>query len=570
MPQLLSVNVGMPQDVQWRDNLVHTGIWKSPASGPVMARRLNLDGDGQGDLAGHGGEHRAVMVYQQESYDFWRGHLRRNDLVPGIFGENFTITGLADDEVCIGDCYRIGDAEFEVTQPRVTCFRVGLRLNEPRMPSLLVAHRRPGFYFRVIREGVVQAGDAIELIQRGQHELSVADVDALLYLPDRNIAQLRRIVDVAALSPGWRQSFREILSAHDSGTDPTPPQVGEEPSWSGFRRLRVRDVHRESPQVMSISLEGADGRPLPRPRPGQYVTVRLPEAGDPAPARSYSLSGDPGAGHYRISVKRDDRGRVSRWLHTHARVGATVEVAAPRGDFYLDDGAGPLVLLSAGIGITPVLAMLYALAAQRSKRTIWWLHTVRNAAAEAFAYEVQTLTDSLSHARRRTVYTETEGRLDTTAIVALGLPTDATVFLCGPEAFMTDAQDALVASGLDVARIRTELFGSRPAVHPGVQDTVHSRAPHPPSGPGGAGPALTFARSGLTVPWREDYATILDFAEACDVPTRFSCRSGVCHICVTGIVSGETTYVQRPLQLPEAGTVLICSAAPKTELVLDL
>ena len=157
-PTLVSVNVGMPADVPWRGRTVHTGIYKNPVTEPVMVRRLNIDGDGQGDLGGHGGEQRAVMVYQTESYDHWRRHLDRDDLVPGMFGENFTITGLGDDEVCVGDRYRIGEAEFEVTQPRVTCFRVGMRLGEPEMPNLLVAHHRPGFYFRVISEGLVDCG----------------------------------------------------------------------------------------------------------------------------------------------------------------------------------------------------------------------------------------------------------------------------------------------------------------------------------------------------------------------------------------------------------------------------
>src|SRR3978361_975760 len=161
MAKLLSVNVGRPREVAWHGRTVYTGIWKAPVDGPVMARRLNIDGDGQGDLNGHGGEQRAVMVYQTESYEYWGSVLGRDDLQPGNFGENFTITGLGDDQVCIGDRYAIGEAEFEVTQPRVTCFRVGMRLGESEMPNLLVAHHRPGFSLRVIAGGKVAAGDAI-------------------------------------------------------------------------------------------------------------------------------------------------------------------------------------------------------------------------------------------------------------------------------------------------------------------------------------------------------------------------------------------------------------------------
>lgn len=566
MGRLVSVNVGMPKNVPWRDKTVYTGVWKTPVEGPVMVRRPNIDGDGQGDLGGHGGEQRAVMVYQTESYDFWKDYLKRDDLVPGNFGENFTITGLSDHEVCIGDRYRIGDAEFEVTQPRVTCFRIGLRLDEPEMPNLLVAQHRPGFYFRVITEGRVQAGDDIVRTRRGRHELSVADVDALLYLPNRNPETLRKIVDVPALSPGWQQSFNDML---DSGEE-SAPAVGVEPGWSGFRPLQVTAIHRESPSVLSIRLAADDDAPLPSALPGQYLTVRLPGAGDPAPLRSYSLSGDPGSGDYRISVKREECGVASRWLHAHIEPGSVVEAAAPRGDFYLADGDRPVVLMSAGIGITPVLAMLHALAAVRSTRAIWWLHTCRNRETQSFADEVAALIDSLPDARQQVFYTQTRGRLDQTAIAALGLPADAAAYLCGPTQFMSDMRAALTAAGLDTTRIHSELFGALPAINPGVVGGAVRASPHPPGGPPGTGPSVTFARSGLSVNWSPDYGSILDFAEACDVPTRFSCRSGVCHLCETGVVAGVAKYVQAPLLPPGPGTVLICSAAPDGDLVLDL
>jgi ferredoxin-NADP reductase/MOSC domain-containing protein YiiM len=568
--RLVSVNVGMPKNVQWRDKTVYTGIWKTPVEGPVMVRRLNIDGDGQGDLAGHGGEQRAVMVYQTESYDFWKAFLNRGDLQPGHFGENFTVTGLADNHVCIGDRYRIGDAEFEVTQPRVTCFRVGMRLNEPEMPNLLVSQHRPGFYFRVITEGQVRAGDDIVRTRRGRHELSVADVDALLYLPNRNIEQLRKVVDVPALSPGWQQSFRDMLKAHDSSGAETASPIGVEPGWNGFRPLRVSAIHRESPQVMSIHLAADDHSSLPPPLPGQYLTVRIPGAAEPTPMRSYSLSGDPTAGAYRISVKREEHGLVSRWLHAHIEPGSVVEAAAPRGDFYLTEGSNPVALISAGIGVTPVLAMMHTLSAAHSTREIWWLHTTRNRETQAFAAEVTTLIESLPHARQLVFYTQTQRRLDQPAIAALGLPAEAVAYLCGPTQFMADMRDALIAAGLDPARIHSELFGALPPINPGIVDGAPLRPPHLPAGPPGSGPSITFARSGLTVNWSADYGNILDLAEACDVPTRFSCRSGVCHLCETGVVAGATTYIQSPLEPPDQGTVLICSAAPHSDLVLDL
>ncbi|WP_375484075.1 MOSC domain-containing protein [uncultured Mycobacterium sp.] len=576
--RLISVNVGMPKNVSWGDKTVYTGIWKTPVDGPVMVRRLNIDGDGQGDLAGHGGEQRAVMVYQTESYEYWKTQLGRRDLRPAHFGENFTVTGLSDREVCIGDRYRIGDAEFEVTQPRVTCFRVGLRLGEPEMPNLLVSHRRPGFYFRVITEGHVQAGGVIVRTHRGRHELSVADVDALLYLPNRDMEQLHKVVDVPALSPGWHQSFRDMLTAHETSTIPAAQPTGAQPGWTGFRPLRVAAVHHETDTVLSIELETDDHSVLPVPLPGQYITVRIPTAGDPAPTRSYSVSGDPAAGKYRVSVKREDHGRVSRWLHSHIGAGSVVEVAAPRGDFCLTDEDTPVVLISAGIGATPVLAMLYALAGAKSQRQVWWLHTTRNSQTHAFAAEVTSLIEALPHARQHVYYTAgeyaggviTSGRLDRQALAALGLPAKAAVYLCGPVPFMDAMREALTAIGIEPARIYTELFGALPAINPGVVPGAQRRRPHPPDGAPGTGPLVTFARSGLSVNWSPDNRSILELTESCDVPTRFSCRSGVCHTCVTGILAGTATYTQAPLEEPAEGTVLICCAAPDDNLVLDL
>src|SRR5215467_5162222 len=211
MARLLSVNVGLPRDVMWNGKTVRTAVWKLPVDGRRMVRKLNIDGDAQADLAGHGGEQRAVFVYQTDSYRYWERFLGRNDFTFGQFGENLTVEGLADDEVCIGDQYRIGDAVFEVTQPRVTCYRVGIRMNEPQMPALLVAHHRPGFYFRVLQEGEVGADDDIVKIADGPEQITVAEIDALLYLPGHSRDELERALRIPALSKGWQASFQKIL-----------------------------------------------------------------------------------------------------------------------------------------------------------------------------------------------------------------------------------------------------------------------------------------------------------------------------------------------------------------------
>ncbi|MEV4127320.1 MOSC and FAD-binding oxidoreductase domain-containing protein [Nocardia sp. NPDC049707] len=577
MASLLSVNVGMPKDVAWQGRTVRTGIFKSPVSGSVLVRKLNIDGDGQGDLNGHGGEQRAVLVYQIDSIRYWQHYFGHTGFEFGQFGENFTVEGLSDQEVCIGDRFWIGDAEFEVTQPRVTCFRVGMRLGIPTLAALLVAHHRPGFYFRVITEGRVQAGDRITRTRRGAHHMSVAAIDALLYLPDRDPNDLSTALDIPALSPGWQQSFRELLAsehadAPTSGVEPSWSgfRAMVEPSWSGFRAMEVVDIVRESSTIVSVYLATADRADLPNALPGQYLTLRFPGAGDPAPVRSYSLSSAPGSDTYRISVKRE--GLVSTYVHTQLQTGTIVQVAAPRGDFVLTAGTEPVLLISAGVGVTPVLAMLHQLAAHRSNRDVWWLHTAHNSDEQAFADEAHQLLRSLPTAHEHVFHTApaagiTPHRLTGKTLADLGLPTDATAYLCGPQRFMTDIREALTE--LEITRIHTELFGTRTPINPGVT-TVSSTPPHQPPGTPGTGPLVTFGRSGLSTRWQLDARSLLELAEACDVPTRWSCRTGVCHTCITPLLAGATTYLPDPLEAPDNGQVLICCARPDSDVVLDL
>jgi MOSC domain-containing protein YiiM len=217
------------------------------------------------------------MVYQTGSYSYWETQLGRNDFTFGQFGENFTVDGLADDAVCIGDRYRIGGALFEVTQPRVTCYRVGIRMDEPAMPALLVSHHRPGFYLRVLQEGDIGAGDEIAKVTDGPERISVADIDALLYLPGHPREQLERSMRIPALSPGWKSSLQSLLNqdASEAGNAGLTASAGPAPAWSGFRPLRVAKVDRESSSVISLSFEQLDRSPLPAALPGQFLVLRL-------------------------------------------------------------------------------------------------------------------------------------------------------------------------------------------------------------------------------------------------------------------------------------------------------
>ena len=581
--RLLSVNVGLPKDVSWQGRTVFTGVFKDAVSGPRKVGTLNVDGDGQGDLAGHGGEQRAVFVYQMDSYRYWERELGRDDFVPGQFGENFTVEGLGDDEVCIGDRYQIGSAIFEVTQPRVTCYRVGIRMNDPRIPALLVSHHRPGFYFRVLQEGEVQAQDEIIKLSSGPEQMPVADVDALLYLPGHTRQGLLRALRIPALSPGWQGSFRALLDEDSAGGGNAGLAVtSPPPAWTGFRRLAVTAITHESDTAISIRLEDPAGAALPAPRPGQYLTVRVdPGGGQRAVLRNYSLSGPPEAGYYRVTVKREPGGVASGYLHTHLAVGDQLDIAAPRGTFILDQTSAPVLLISAGIGATPVLAMLQALAQEGSDREIWWLHGARNGREQPFAAEARTLLASLPNAHAHVYYSQPDrhdvagrdfdaaGRLTASVLASLGTPVDGQAYVCGPAAFMDDISAGLGAQGVDGAHIHTEPFGPAASITPGIAATP-KRAPHPPAGQPGTGPTIAFARSDLTIAWSPDYGTLLELAESCDVPVRWSCRTGVCQTCETTLIAGDVDYNPDPVEPPAAGSLLICCSQPRDDIVLDL
>ena len=587
MARLISVNVGLPRDVAWKGRTVHTGIWKNPVGGRCRIGRLNLDGDGQGDLAGHGGEQRAVFVYQIESYRYWQEQLKRTDFAYGQFGENFTVEGLPDDIVCIGDHYQIGDALFEVTQPRVTCYRVGIRMNEPRMPALLTSSGRPGFYFRVLREGDVGAGDEIVKVGSANERMTVGEVNALLYSPDHEPDRLVRALRIGALSPGWRSSFEALLrsqtNAPGSGNAGLMPAAAAHPVVSGFQPLVVAGVNEESADVLSLLMRHPDGHPLPDALPGQYVVLRLRPTDDGSPFfRSYSLSGPPSTEHYRISVKIEPNGAAGTYLRNRVRIGDVLDVSSPRGSFILQSEARPVVLLSAGIGATPVLAMLYALAAAKSTQQILWLHAARDGQHHPFAAEVRRLISALSNGRSFVCYSKPRsgdkmgedfnaiGRISRSVFEEAGIPAEADIYLCGPTRFMADMKEALMALGVTPERIRLEIFNGGESMTPGV---VHAatRAPHVPKDDADTGPLVSFARSGIAAHWKTSaYQSILELAEACDVPVRWSCRSGVCHNCESGLVSGAVTYEPQPLDKPAEGNLLICCSQPIHDVVIDL
>jgi ferredoxin-NADP reductase/MOSC domain-containing protein YiiM len=524
------------------------------------------------------------MVYQMDSYRYWEGLLGRRDFTLGQFSENFSVTELPDDQVCIGDRYRIGSALFEVTQPRVTCYRLGIRMGEPSMAALLVSHHRPGFYMRVLEEGDVGAGDEIVKVADGPERITVAEVDGLLYLPKPSHDRLTQALRVPALSAGWKTSLQALAEqgGPQMGNAGLRESIEPPPAWPGFRAMRVSRTAPETNSVVSLSLQPADGASLPSALPGQFLVLRLRTKPDgPILLRNYSMSGSPGSTEYRVSVKREAGGVVSSYLHDQIREGDVLEVSAPRGGFTLRPGDAPVVLLSAGIGATPVLAMLHALSAAGSLREVWWIYGARNRAEHPFARESRGLVEAMANGRRHVVYSkpgvddqlgvdyDSVGHVDLALLEHIGVPRNADFYLCGPEPFLRQLTQSLKTWITDITRIYQEVFGAEPPITPGI--AAYSYRPvHPPHGKPGNGPRVSFARSGLTVPWDSRFSNLLELAEACDVPVRWSCRTGVCHTCECGLIGGKVQYQPDPLSAPAEGNLLVCCSTPVEEIQIDL
>ena len=361
------------------------------------------------------------------------------------------------------------------------------------------------------------------------------------------------------------------------GASSEPP-----PAWSGFRRLRVARMTRESRSVMSLVLEPYDGLPLSPALPGQFVVLRMRPASDAPPVlRSYSLSDVPSNDHYRVSVKHEEKGVASTYLHTQLRQNDVLEVSAPRGSFILLPGSSPVVLLSAGVGATPVLAMLHALAAESSLREVWWVYGARDGGDHPFIQEVRELIQALPRGRAHVRYSQPRpadrmgvdfdapGHVSALVLQQMGVPREANFYLCGPTSFLRDLTAGLDSWGVSRRNVHTEIFGPGESITPGVVNAA-AIPPHPPAGPAGDGPRVSFARSGLAVPWDSKFGNLLEFAEACDVAVRWSCRTGVCHTCESGIISGKVGYQPEPLQAPAEGNLLICCSKPEGEIALDL
>jgi len=451
------------------------------------------------------------------------------------------------------------------------------------MAALLTSSGRPGFYFRVLEEGEVGAGDEIVKVGQAKEQMTVQEINALLYFPNHPHGQLERALRIEALSAGWRGSFKALLQSSTGGNAGLAPEAAAHPAAPGFRQLAVTSIDKESADVFSVTMHRPDGQPLPPAQPGQYIVLRLqPTAGGAPIFRSYSLSGPLPAERYRISVKIEPGGLVGTWLRDRVRVGDALDVSSPRGSFILQVAERPVVLISAGIGATPVLAMLHALAVARPVRQVLWLHAARDREHHPFAAEVRRLMLSFPHGRSYVCYSkpatfdklgedfDATGHLSRPVLEEIGIPREADAYLCGPATFMADMKGALAGYGVPPERIHSEIFNGSESMNPGVVGAV-KRNPHAPAGDTNSGFLVSFARSGIAAHWNASgYQSILELAEACDVPVRWACRSGVCHSCESGLVSGAVAYAPEPLDRPAEGNILVCCSQPIGDVVIDL
>jgi ferredoxin-NADP reductase/MOSC domain-containing protein YiiM/predicted pyridoxine 5'-phosphate oxidase superfamily flavin-nucleotide-binding protein len=580
--KLKSVNVSMPRDIIHNGKTVTTGIFKEPVEGRVMLRRLSLDGDGQADLWGHGGAFRAVYVYSSENYAYWARELGREDFTIGQFGENFTVEGMLEDEIHVGDIFRVGNALVEVSQPRVPCYKLAIKMGIEGFQNQFMASGRMGFYFRVLEEGEVGADDPVELVSRDPEAMTVRAVNELLYFDRENLTGTAKALGISALAHGWKGSFEDRLAK----------AVAPAKARDKYRTFVVDRKEPESEAITSFYLVPEDGAALPRFLPGQFLTFELTIPGQPKPVlRTYSLSDSPNSGHYRVSIKREPApaaqpklipGLSSNYFHDRIEVGARLRAGAPRGRFHLDpDSERPVVLLSGGVGLTPMISMLNTIVQSGTRRPVWFIHGARNGREHAMGEHVRQMVKANENVHAHIRYSQPEagdiedrdydskGRIDI-ALLKQVLPfEDYEFYLCGATPFMRSLYCGLLSLDVSEKRIHYEFFGPASILKEDAKPIGPAQAPTAEAELAG-GIQVTFARSGVTADWDPACESILDLAERHGLNPDYSCRSGICQTCMCTLVEGEVEYLDDPLDEPDPGCVLICSSKPKTSIVIEL
>jgi len=579
--KLLSVNVSLPRETEYKGKIVKTGIFKEPVEGRVKVNTLNIEGDGQADLLSHGGIYRAVYVYSYDNYAYWEKELNRKDFTIGQFGENFTVEGMLDDEIHVGDRFRIGSAFFEVTQPRVPCYKLAIKMEVEGFYNQILSSGRLGFYFRVLEEGDVGAGDVIEKVSEDPVGLTITEVNNLMYFDKDNFDDMRKTLRVKALSPGWGKSFEDRMAKAEIS----------EMTQEKYRTLIVTKKIPESETITSFYLVPEDGKPLSSFMPGQFLPLKLDIPGQYKPVyRTYSISDSPDKDYYRLTIKREpvppDRpdlypGVSSNYFHDQVEPGTKLLAKSPRGKFFLDPKAeSPVVLLSAGVGLTPLVSMLNAIVESDSKRPTWFIHGARNGREHALGIHVRALTKESEDLNVHIRYSkpmpydiqgndyDDKGYVDIELLKRILPNSDFNFYLCGPAPFMKSLFSGLLDWGVSEYKIHYEFFGPASLLKERVKVATPKRVAAASECCGEI--EVTFSHSGVNANWNPSLESILDLAEANGLSPDYSCRSGICHTCMCKLEDGEIEYIEEPLDPPEPGCILICCSKPKTNIVIDV
>lgn len=550
--RVVSVNVGAPRPVEYRGRTIKTGIWKNPVEGAIHAGEFNLDGDGQADLRFHGGQHKAVYAYPVEHYTYWESVIDRQAMPFGQFGENLTTAGLEESGVRIGDRLRIGNAVLQVSEPRVPCYKLAMRMGAGDDFSQKFLHSgRVGFYLRVLTPGHLAAGDPIERIQCDIDAPSIEEFVRVTLSGKRTIDELRSVAMAPDLSEGWRATIRTMISTE---------LRRDQPAWRNFKDFKVVETIDEAPGIRSIFLAPDDQSALPSWLPGQHVTVKRAVDGL---TRCYSISGQSlTAGALRITVKQitgpdHAKGEMSSWLHSRVK-GDPILLGAPRGNFHIDPvSRRPAVLLAGGVGITPLMPILEHCVSMGVP--VQLLHYVRSPLMRIYSDILSSLAEKSVGLSVAWVYSSEAVRDE----LSLGNLVDpemiewADFYVCGPAPLMDSLTRRLLSLGVTSDRILSESFVG--AKKSGIlsADAMSD------------GAKVTFARSEIELEWTGDHYSLLDFAEENGVKVTFGCRAGSCGQCQTGLKSGSVSYVE-PVDEPDNGDVLLCCCIPNEDIELDL
>lgn len=576
MPVVTAVSTAMPQTVEIHGRPMLTSIVRSPHPGPLMFEATGPVGNRTAVHTEH------VLATVAENYDYWTAQLgiERAAWPPSFWGENLTLSGLDENTLRVGDRLKIGaSAEFEVTSPRIPCQKLSWRLGQPdSFLRTLTDTGRTGFYLRVLKPGAIAAGDGVTLESPFPENIIVGDLSRLLNDFTADVTVLRRALNTPGLGHQASSMLRHRLTQM---TDGARCKLGR---WPGWRTFVVQATAQETAGVRSIILRPADGEGLAEYQAGQFLTVRLRFGDDDTITRVWSVSDyDEGGGTYRLTVRRTPQGRGSAHVHERLEVGDSLELRTPAGAFALDRSTVfRVTLISAGIGVTPLLSMLKAHARREDPSPLLWVHVTRNGDSHIFREEAEKALASHANFRSHIVYTQPRaadqrgidydagGRPDAARWVRLlgetygcspfgrniELPSQAGLFyICGPDAFERSTREALLAFGVDPGAIHAERFGRVAGTEVSVPSCV-----------------VRFARSGKTAVWESHLdLSLLEFAELQGFAPPSGCRTGICRSCETGILDGAVSYNPRPTAPLEPGRVLLCCARPNcATLDLDL